>query len=154
MPVSGGGLISGIAVAAKARLPDVRVVAVEPELAGDLAEGCAAGERVIWPAAQTGRTIADGLRTTSVGELNWEHIAALVDDVVTVTEDEILAAMRRVVLDDKLVCEPSGAVAVAGYLADRGASAGPVGRGRLGRQCRSAAAGRGRLRAADAAWLG
>ena len=78
----------------------------------------------IWPAAQTGRTIADGLRTTSVGELNWEHIAALVDDVITVTEDEILAAMRRIVLDDKLVCEPSGAVAVAGYLADHAASAG------------------------------
>lgn len=118
VPVSGGGLISGIAVAAKARRPDVRIVAVEPELAGDLAEGRALGERVIWSASQTGRTIADGLRTTSVGELNWAHIAALVDDVITVTEDEILAAMRRIVLDDKLVCEPSGAVAAAGYLRD------------------------------------
>jgi threonine dehydratase len=118
VPVSGGGLVSGIAAAAKARRPEVRVVAVEPELAGDLAEGRARGERAIWPAADTGRTIADGLRTTSVGLLNWEHIAALVDDVITVTDDEILAAMRRIVLDDKLVCEPSGAVSVAGYLAD------------------------------------
>jgi threonine dehydratase len=118
VPVSGGGLVSGIAVAAKALRPDVRIVAVEPELAGDLAEGRARGERVIWPASKTGRTVADGLRTTSVGELNWEHICAFVDDVVTVTEEEILAAMRRIVLDDKLVCEPSGAVAAAGYLTD------------------------------------
>lgn len=118
VPVSGGGLISGIAVAAKGLRPGVRVVAVEPELAGDLAEGWSLGERVTWPASRTGRTIADGLRTQEVGVLNWAHIRALVDDVVTVTEDEIVAAMRRVVLEDKLVCEPSGAVSVAGYLAD------------------------------------
>lgn len=116
VPVSGGGLISGIAVAVKSKRPDVRVIAVEPELAGDLAEGFGRGERVVWDAARTGRTVADGLRVVGVGNLNWEHIRRLVDDVVTVTEDEILAAMRRIVLESRLVCEPSGAVATAGFL--------------------------------------
>jgi threonine dehydratase len=116
VPVSGGGLISGIAVAIKAMVPGARVIAVEPELAGDLAEGWARDERVVWDAARTGRTIADGLRVTGVGELNWRHIRALVDDVVTVTEAEIESALRRIVLDARLVCEPSGAVAFAGYL--------------------------------------
>ena len=117
VPVSGGGLISGIAVAVKARWPSARVIGVEPELAGDLAEGFARGERVTWDTGRTGRTIADGLRVTAVGELNWRHITALVDDVVTVSEDQIADALRRIVLDSKLVAEPSGAVAVAGYLA-------------------------------------
>ncbi len=117
VPVSGGGLISGIAAALKADRPHVRVVGVEPELAGDLAEGFTAGQRVTWSSANTGRTIADGLRVTAVGDLNWHHIRTLVDDVVTVSEDEIRAAMRLTILEAKLVCEPSGAVAVAGYFA-------------------------------------
>ncbi|MEP6664865.1 MAG: pyridoxal-phosphate dependent enzyme, partial [Nocardioidaceae bacterium] len=117
VPVGGGGLISGVAVALKARNPDVRVVGVEPELAGDLAEGFARGERVVWDSASTGRTIADGLRVTEVGEINWRHIRSLVDAVVTVSEEQIRFAMRSVVLGTKLVSEPSGAVAVAGYLA-------------------------------------
>lgn len=127
VPVSGGGLISGIAAALKAKLDDVRVVGVEPELAGDLAEGFAAGQRVVWDSSLTGRTIADGLRVPAVGELNWRHITELVDDVVTVSEAEIRAAMRRVALEAKLVAEPSGAVSVAGSLryADRFA-AGPA----------------------------
>jgi threonine dehydratase len=116
VPVSGGGLISGIAAAVKSRLPQARVVAVEPELAGDLAEGFARRERVVWEAARTGRTVADGLRVVGVGHVNWSHIKALVDEVVTVSDDEILAAMRRMVLDEHLVCEPSGAVAAAGFL--------------------------------------
>jgi threonine dehydratase len=116
VPVSGGGLISGVAVAVKARIAGARVVAVEPELAGDLAEGWARGERVVWDPAVTARTIADGLRVAGVGRLNWTHIRALVDDVVTVSEHEIEEALRRIVLDAKLVCEPSGAVAYAGYL--------------------------------------
>jgi len=118
VPVSGGGLISGIAVAVKSRLHGTRVVAVEPELAADLAEGWARGERAAWDPSMTARTMADGLRVAGVGTLNWEHIRALVDDVVTVSEDEIASALRRIVLEAKLVCEPSGAVAVAGYLKD------------------------------------
>jgi threonine dehydratase len=116
VPVSGGGLISGIAAAIKAMAPQVRVIGVEPELAGDLAEGFAAGHRVTWEAARTGRTIADGLRVQAVGERNWAHITAYVDDVVTVSEEAIRSALRRVILGCKLVCEPSGAVSVAGFL--------------------------------------
>lgn len=126
VPVSGGGLLSGIAAAIKPVAPHVRLVGVEPELAGDLAEGFARGERVVWDTARTGRTIADGLRTTSVGKLNWRHICELVDDVVTVSEDTIRSAMRSVILDAKVVCEASGAVAVAGYLSHGGASDGPA----------------------------
>ena len=87
VPVSGGGLISGIAAAVKARCPQARVVGVEPELAGDLAEGFARGERVDWDAARTGRTIADGLRVTGRRGAELAAHPALVDDVVTVTED-------------------------------------------------------------------
>jgi threonine dehydratase len=116
VPVSGGGLISGIAAAIKALAPHVRIIGVEPELAGDLAEGFARGQRVTWEAARTGRTIADGLRVQAVGELNWPHITAYVDHVVTVSEDAIRSALRQVVLGCKLVSEPSGAVSVAGFL--------------------------------------
>jgi threonine dehydratase len=127
VPVSGGGLISGIAAAVKARCPSARLVGVEPELAGDLAEGFARGERVSWDTERTGRTMADGLRVTEVGELNWSHITALVDDVVTVSEEQIADAVRRIVVDSKLVAEPSGAVAAAGCLAHPGAgAAGPT----------------------------
>ncbi len=126
VPVSGGGLISGIATALKASRPHLRVIGVEPELAGDLAEGFAAGRRVIWDTADTGRTIADGLRVPSVGVTTWPIIRELVDDVVTVSEDAIRAAMRAVVLGAKLVCEPSGAVAVAGYLEYADRSPGPA----------------------------
>jgi threonine dehydratase len=116
VPVSGGGLISGVSAAVRALSPATRIVAVEPELAGDLAEGFARGQRVTWSTEQTGRTIADGLRVPAVGELSWRHIRAFVDTVVTVSEAAIRSAMRRIVLGEKLVCEPSGAVAVAGCL--------------------------------------
>lgn len=116
VPVSGGGLISGIAAAVKARAPHVRIIGVEPELAGDLAEGLAKGERVTWSADRTSRTIADGLRVQAVGDVNWRHITAYVDDVVTVSEDAIRGAMRRIILEAKLLAEPSGAVSVAGFL--------------------------------------
>jgi threonine dehydratase len=125
VPVSGGGLISGVAVAVKARLRGARVVGVEPELAADLAEGWARDERVVWDPADTARTMADGLRVAGVGLLNWAHIRALVDDVITVSEDEIASALRRIVLEAKLVCEPSGAVAYAGYVKDSARRDGP-----------------------------
>ena len=126
VPVGGGGLISGVAVAVKALVPGVRVVGVEPELAGDLAEGFAAGSRVVWDHDLTGRTIADGLRGPAVGHANWTHIAALVDDVVTVSEDAIMAAMTRIVTGSRIVCEPSGAVAAAAFWARPGVASGPT----------------------------
>jgi len=121
VPVSGGGLVSGIAVAIKALRPNARVVAVEPELAADLAEGFRLGRRVSWDADRTGRTVADALRIPVVGDLTWEHISQLVDDVVTVTEPDILAAMARLATDARLVAEPGGAVAVAAALSVPGA---------------------------------
>lgn len=116
VPVSGGGLLSGVAAAVKALCPAARVVGVEPELAGDAAESFRLGERTTWPAEQTQRTIADGLRTTSVGVQNWEHISAYVDDIITITDDEIRAAMRVLAVEGRLVAEPSGAVTTAAYL--------------------------------------
>ncbi len=116
VPVSGGGLISGIAAAMTALLPHVKVVGVEPELAGDAAESFRAGRRIPWTPAQTARTMADGLRTFSVGELPWQHISTQVHDIVTVSEDEIADATRRLLLEARLVAEPSGAVAAAAYL--------------------------------------
>jgi threonine dehydratase len=116
VPVAGGGLVSGIAVAVKALLPGTRVVGVEPELAADARDSLRAGQRVAWAAADTARTIADALRAEQVGVLNFPHMQALVDDIVTVSEAEILAAVRRLALDGRLVAEPGGAVAVAAAL--------------------------------------
>jgi threonine dehydratase len=116
VPVSGGGLIGGVATAVKALSPNTRVIGVEPELAADAAESFRTGERVSWTTEQTYRTIADGLRTTSVGEIPWRQIQAYVDDIVTVGEDEIRDGVRRLAADARLVAEPSGAVTLAAYL--------------------------------------
>lgn len=120
-PVSGGGLLSGVAAAVKQLRPGTKVFGVEPELAGDAAESLRSGRIVEWPAALTSRTIADGLRTQSVGRRNFAHIQAYVDGIVTVAEAEIRAAMRAIVQTARLVPEPSGAVAAAALLfhADR-----------------------------------
>jgi threonine dehydratase len=115
-PVSGGGLLSGVAAAVKGMKPSCKVFGVEPELAGDAAESFRTGKRVEWGAELTSRTIADGLRTQSVGERNFAHIRALVDGIVTVTEAEIRAAMRAIVSTTRLLPEPSGAVATAALL--------------------------------------
>lgn len=121
VPVSGGGLISGIAAAIATLRPEVAVIGVEPELAADAAASLRAGERVAWTAADTARTMADGLRMGCVGELPWEHIRRQVREIVTVSEDEIARAARAVALGARLVAEPSGAVPVAAHLfhADR-----------------------------------
>jgi threonine dehydratase len=117
-PVSGGGLLAGVAAAVKvaAATPQTKVFGVEPELAGDTAESFRTGSIVTWPAELTSRTIADGLRTQSVGRRNFAHIQAFVDGIVTVTEAEIRAAMRAIVAAARLVPEPSGAVATAALL--------------------------------------
>jgi threonine dehydratase len=115
-PVSGGGLLSGVAAAVNQLQPRAKIFGVEPELAGDTAESFRTGSIVTWPAELTSRTIADGLRTQSVGQLNFAHIQAFVDGIVTVTEHEIRAAMRAIVAATRLVPEPSGAVATAALL--------------------------------------
>ena len=115
-PVGGGGLISGVAAAIKLTKPAVKVVGVEPELAADGRASLRAGKIVQWPADQVSRTLADGLRTQSVGPINFEHIQKYVDDIVTVSEDEIGQAMKLLAASPETVAEPSGAVSVAGFL--------------------------------------
>ena len=116
VPVSGGGLISGIAVAITALMPGTRVIGVEPELAADARESLHSGTRVAWPAADVARTRADALRVEQVGELTFPHIRELVSDIVTVSEAEMLTAIRRLALGARLVAEPGGAAAVAACL--------------------------------------
>lgn len=115
VPVSGGGLASGVGAALKARCPRARVIGVEPALAGDTAEGLRLGRRVDWPQADRARTIADGLRAQP-SELTFAHLRKFVDAMVTVTEDEIRDAVRTLARKARLVAEPSGAVTTAAYL--------------------------------------
>ena len=115
-PVGGGGMISGIATAIKLSKPSVKVIGVEPELAADAQASLRAGKIVQFPADEVLGTIADGLRAQSIGPINFEHIRRYVDDIVTVTEDEIRQAVRLLAANSNTVAEPSGAVALAGFL--------------------------------------
>jgi len=119
IPIGGGGLASGIAVAIRALRPDVRLIGVEPELAADARDSLARGRIVTWPAADTARTIADGARTTHLGLRTFDHLRALLDSIVTVTDAEIAAGVRLAAEESRLVVEPTGALAVAA-LAFRG----------------------------------
>ncbi|MCV7279013.1 threonine/serine dehydratase [Mycolicibacterium flavescens] len=114
VPVSGGGLSSGIGTAIKALCPSARVIGVEPELAGDTAQAFRTGQRVDWPIEDRNRTIADGLRSQP-SELTFAHLQRVLDDVVTVTEDQIRSAVAEFAYRAHLVSEPSGAVALAAY---------------------------------------
>ena len=121
VPVGGGGLISGISAAIKLSntersRPQIKVIGVEPELAADAQASLRAGRIVSCPAEQVSQTLADGLRTQSIGAINFEHIRAYVDDIVTVTEDEIREAVRALSGNAKTLAEPSGAVAPAAFL--------------------------------------
>jgi threonine dehydratase len=116
VPVGGGGLISGVASAIKLSGLPAKIVGVEPELANDAQQSFRTGTIVQLPAERVSSTLADGLRTQSVGARNFEHIRKYVDDVVTVTEDEIREAVRRMVKGARIVAEPSGAVTFAAWL--------------------------------------
>ncbi len=124
VPVSGGGLISGVAAAVKALAPEARIIGVEPEDAADARESFLAGEIRAWTTEQTHRTIADGLRVNRLGNLPWVHIQALVSDIVTVSDDEMREAMRQLAERARLVIEPSGAAGMAAHLSG---AAGPTG---------------------------
>ena len=115
-PVGGGGLISGVAAAIKLTNPKVKVIGVEPELAADAQASLRSGKIIQFPADQVSRTIADGLRTQSIGSINFDHMQCFVDDIVTVSEDEIRGAMLLLAQNPATIAEPSGAVATAGVL--------------------------------------
>jgi threonine dehydratase len=119
VPVSGGGLSAGVATAVKLLRPSARMVGVEPALAADAKESLERGELVSWSGEQTNRTMADGLRTQSLGPLPFEHLRRYLDAVVTVSDDEIADAMRVLAHRARLVIEPSGAAAMAAHLAGR-----------------------------------
>ena len=119
VPVGGGGLISGISTAIKSLKPGAKVIGVEPEVAADAQASFRAGKIVSFPVEQVTSTCADGLRAQYVGTLTFEHIRRYVDDIVTVTEDEIMRAVRILAENPKTVAEPSGAVAPAAWLFHR-----------------------------------
>ena len=108
-PVGGGGLLSGTAIAAKSMRPQIKVIAVEPEKANDAAQSFRAGRRLV---TEKKFTIADGLRT-NIGEPNFAIAQQYVDDIVTVSEEAIVSAMRTIWETMKIVIEPSAAVPYA-----------------------------------------
>lgn len=109
VPIGGGGLISGIAVAIKSSNPDIRVFGVEPVGAATMRQSLDAGS----PQHIAPNTVADGLAAPMVGQMNLDAVRQFVDDVVLVTDEEILSAMRDLMGYAKLVVEPAGAAAVA-----------------------------------------
>jgi threonine dehydratase len=113
VPIGGGGLSSGVAVAIRTLHPGARILGVEPEVAADARESLREGRIVRWDASRTGSTIADGVRSQAIGRRPFAHLSRLLDDVVTVAEDEIAAAVRLLAEEARLVVEPSGALAPA-----------------------------------------
>ena len=111
-PVGGGGLLSGTALAAKTIRPEIKVIAVEPANADDAAQSFRVGRRIV---TEKKFTIADGLRT-NIGEPNFAIIQRCVDDVVTVSEEAIIVAMRTIWEKMKIIIEPSAAVPYAAIM--------------------------------------
>lgn len=114
IPVSGGGLASGIGTAIRALFPEAKIFGVEPELAADATQSLRDGHRVDWTIEDRNRTIADGLRSQP-SDLTFAHLQHVLDGMITVTEDEIRSAVRELVYLARLVSEPSGAVTLAAY---------------------------------------
>jgi threo-3-hydroxy-L-aspartate ammonia-lyase len=119
VPIGGGGLISGVATALKTLRPSVKIIGVEPVLADDARQSLQQGRIIEITAAQTARTIADGVRTLAIGAHTFAHMQEYVDGIVTVSEDEIRAAARHLILNEKLVVEPTGALPLAAWLHHR-----------------------------------
>jgi threonine dehydratase len=115
VPIGGGGLITGVATAAKAIKPDIKIIAIEPEGAPTMKVALEAGS----PQTITPKTIADGLSAPMVGAMNLEVVKRLVDDLVLVNDDDILAAMKSLMSYAKLVVEPAGAAATAALLSGK-----------------------------------
>jgi threonine dehydratase len=116
VPIGGGGLITGIAAAVKALVPGARVIGVEPELAPSVSKALAAGEPV---PVTLGDTIADALKAPATGANALDGVRAGVDDVVLVSEDELVEGLRFLYGRAKLACEAGAAAGVAALLAGR-----------------------------------
>ncbi len=110
VPIGGGGLCAGVCLAIKETNPDMRVIGVEPEQSCAMSRSIQAGEIVAVPASDT---IADGLKPTRVGDVTFDIVRRYVDEIVLVSDEEILEATRHLILREKLVVEPSGAATVA-----------------------------------------
>ena len=116
VPIGGGGLISGVAAALKLSGKATKVIGVEPEIANDAQQSFRQGKIKKLPLSQTRQTMADGMRATQIGDITFAHIQSYVDDVVTVSEEEIRKTMRLMIRNTRLGTEPSGVVAVAAFL--------------------------------------
>jgi threonine dehydratase len=121
--VGGGGLISGVAVAAKALRPEVRIIGVQASGAASYPPSLAAGEPIALPGSTT---IADGIAVLRPGDLNFAHVTKLVDEFVTVTDEELSAALLVLLERHKMVVEPAGGAAVAALIAGKLDLTGPV----------------------------
>jgi threonine dehydratase len=121
VPIGGGGLSAGVCVAVKGLRPEARVIGVEPELAADAADSMREGRIVRWGPELTGRTIADGMRTSAVGRIPFAHLQRLLEAVLTVSEDDIKVAMLAAATRARIVAEPSGATPIAAWLRHRAA---------------------------------
>lgn len=127
-PVGGGGLLSGCAIAAKGINPKTRIFGVETERSNDWWQSVRAGERI---KIDPPDTIADGMRTQQPGKLTFAVVQSLVEDILLVSEDEVISAMKLLLLRMKILAEPTGAVAPAAVLgakfdAPRGSKIGVV----------------------------
>lgn len=111
----GGGLLAGIALAISHACPNAQIIGVEPELAADATESFEKGKIISWSAEQTTQTIADGVRTQSLGKHNFEIIKKHVTGFVTVSEADILKEAKWYLHEAKLVVEPTGALTLAAY---------------------------------------
>jgi threonine dehydratase len=116
VPVGGGGLCSGVATAVRSLRPRVKVFGVEPAGAPKMSESLKKGELVTLPGTNT---VADGLKPVRASEITFEHVRKYVDDVVLVSDDEILSATRHLIYKEKLIVEPSGAATTAAILSNK-----------------------------------
>jgi threonine dehydratase len=119
VPVGGGGLSSGVAAALKLSGNRAKVIGVEPALANDAQQSLRVGHVVQIAAEDAASTVADGLRTQSIGAANFEHLTKYLDGVIAVSEDEIRRAMRQIITGARLMAEPSGAVTMAAWMYHR-----------------------------------
>lgn len=115
VPIGGGGLIAGVAVAVKESHPGTRIIGVEPEGASAMRKSLDAGS----PQRVEPNTVADGLAAPMAGAMTFDAVRRYVDDVVVVSDDEILAALREIALFAKLIVEPAGAASLAALVTGR-----------------------------------